>query len=153
MKIVINNCFGGFGLSASGVKRYAELIGKKAYFFDNDFGKKYKPITLEEADNKILGYSSFTVPNPEKYLKCGDWFTMSDKERVDYNKRYEEISLYSSDIKRDDPKLIQVVEELGEKANGPCAELSIVEIPDGVKWEIDEYDGNETIHEVHRSWR
>ena len=26
------------------------------------------------------------------------------------------------------------------------------EIPDDVEWEIDDYDGIETIHEVHRSW-
>ena len=39
-----------------------------------------------------------------------------------------------------------------EKANGPCASLEIVQIPDDVEYEIDEYDGSESIHEVHRSW-
>ena len=28
----------------------------------------------------------------------------------------------------------------------------IVEIPDGVQWEITEYDGKECIKEKHRSW-
>lgn len=46
---------------------------------------------------------------------------------------------------REDPILIQVIETLGSKANGYCADLSIQEIPDGSRYEIDEYDGWETI--------
>ena len=55
-------------------------------------------------------------------------------------------------MKRDDPDLINVVEKLGESANGDFANLEIVEIPDDVEWEIDEYDGMESVDEVHRSW-
>jgi len=32
------------------------------------------------------------------------------------------------------------------------ADLKIVEIPDGTNYEIDEYDGNEHVAEVHRTW-
>jgi len=56
------------------------------------------------------------------------------------------------DIERDDPILVQVVEELGEKADGRYAQLKIVEIPDDVKWVLQEYDGRESIHEEHRVW-
>jgi hypothetical protein len=56
------------------------------------------------------------------------------------------------DIERNDPVLVQVVEELGEEANGKYASLKIVEIPDDVKWVIDYYDGIESIHEEHRKW-
>ena len=56
------------------------------------------------------------------------------------------------DIPRDDPKLIQVVEELGESSWGRCAQLKIVEIPDNIKWEIEDYDGQEWVSEVHRTW-
>ena len=38
------------------------------------------------------------------------------------------------------------------KASGKFADLEVREIPDGVDWQIDEYDGNESIHEVHRTW-
>jgi len=48
--------------------------------------------------------------------------------------------------------LIAVIEELGEEANGRCAEIAIVEIPDDVEWEVDEYDGKEWVAEIHRTW-
>lgn len=58
-----------------------------------------------------------------------------------------------NEIKRNDPILIQVIEELGEKANGNVATLKIIEIPDDIEWEIEEYDGSEWISEKHRTWR
>lgn len=56
------------------------------------------------------------------------------------------------DIPRDHPLLIQVVEELGNDASGPHATLKIVEIPDGVTWGVEEYDGTEWIRETSRTW-
>lgn len=56
------------------------------------------------------------------------------------------------DITRNDPKLAECVEKLGEEANGVYAELKVVEIPDDVNWEIGEYDGLEWVEEVHRRW-
>lgn len=56
------------------------------------------------------------------------------------------------DIERDDPYLIQIVREMGEKANGRFSKLKIVEIPGDVDWEIAEYDGNEWVAEKHRTW-
>ena len=60
--------------------------------------------------------------------------------------------VYAHDIERDDPILIEIIEELGEKAEGVCARLKIVEIPDNVNWTIEEYDGKEWISETHRTW-
>jgi hypothetical protein len=56
------------------------------------------------------------------------------------------------DLDRTDPLLVQVVEELGELASGQYSKLRIADVPEGVKWFIDDYDGVETIHEEHRSW-
>ena len=53
---------------------------------------------------------------------------------------------------RINPKLIECIEMLGEKANGNYASLKVVDIPDDVNWTISEYDGKETIEEVHRVW-
>ena len=57
-----------------------------------------------------------------------------------------------NDIPRDDPRLIQVIEELGERASGKYSVLKIVEIPDGVEWEIQENLGYEWVAEKHRIW-
>ena len=53
---------------------------------------------------------------------------------------------------RTDPLLVRVVEEMGPAASGRYAKLVVVEIPDGVEWEIEEYDGNEWVAEKHRTW-
>ena len=63
-----------------------------------------------------------------------------------------EQTVYEREIERHDPALIQAVEELGSKANGSHAELSVVEIPDGVDYIVEEYDGMEHIAEAHRTW-
>lgn len=52
---------------------------------------------------------------------------------------------YDGNIDRSDPILIQVVETLGEKANGACANLIIEDLPKGTLYRITEYDGYETI--------
>lgn len=53
---------------------------------------------------------------------------------------------------RSDPDLIAAVKELGKRANGYLSELKIVEIPDGTEYKIDDYDGMESIHEIHQEW-
>lgn len=87
--------------------------------------------------------------------KCYGGFGLSD-EAMDLYKAKSGVTkgfrIYDWHIKRDDPNLVEVIEELGEKANGVCADLKIVEIPDDVKWVIDEYDGLEQVAEKHRIW-
>ncbi len=83
--------------------------------------------------------------------KCFGGFSLSKRA-------YEELGIpwdkygYAMNEDRTNPKLVEVVEKLGVLANGQHASLSVVEIPDDIKWSIDEYDGNECIEEIHRSW-
>ena len=124
-KIVINNCYGGFSLSTLAIKRYYELKYPEVqlFFYKLDFPlDSYKKVPIEDADvilTKDLG-DYFTGPLEEDYL------------------------VISYCISRHDPILVQVVEELGEKAGGRYAELKIVEIP-GNKYRIGEYDGQEWV--------
>jgi len=129
MKIVINVCYGGFGLSHKAIMRYAELKGITVYPLENNWSTSYYTVPYEvyEAQHK------------------------EDKVQGNYTKS-NAMCLYDRDIERNDPVLVHVVEELGEEANNQYSELKIVEIPDDVQWEIEEYDGCETIHEVHRTW-
>jgi len=160
MKVVINVCFGGFSLSPRAMKRLAELNGRECYFFVFQREPKIDfevllPITLEEleAKNDRLGmFSAFDVPNPDEVI--GKAFRDPDGLFKTYNERHSKHALPNGrEIERHNPLLVQVVEELGPSANGSCAELRIVEIPDGTDYEIDEYDGNEHIAEKHETWR
>ena len=101
MKIAINKCYGGFGVSKA---IYDELgIEWDGYGYLN---------------NGVLGVES------DNYYEY-----------------------------RSHPKLIAAIEKVGEeKASGDLAEIRIRDIPDGIEWELDEYDGIETINERHRSW-
>lgn len=112
MKVVINSCYGGFGLSDEAFVYY---LNKKGIKF-----------TREKSE---FGF-------------FGDNF---------YDEKGEFLS--DNNLDRSDPELIKTVEELGEKANGLCAKLKIVEIPDDIEYEIEEYDGVEWIAENHRTWR
>jgi hypothetical protein len=136
MKIVINKCYGGFGLSDAGMMRYAKIKGITLYPEDASYGKTY-----------------YRVPTELRQPDLGEGFyKLSVDERRKYNEVASEQTLYSREIERDDPALVQAVEELGEEANGDFAELAIVEIPDDVIWDIDEYDGKEWVAEQHRTW-
>lgn len=136
MKIVINNKHGGFGLSKAGVMRYAEIKGITLY-----------------PEPKLSFIMYYTVPEDERIAVAGDsFYKMTLDERQEYNKKYRSQILNEHGIERNDPALIQVFEELGEKANGVHADLKVVDIPDDVNWEIEEYDGLEWVAEVRRTW-
>jgi len=51
----------------------------------------------------------------------------------------------SVSVERNDPILVAVVERLKDAANGKSASLKIQEIPSGMKYRIDEYDGLESV--------
>lgn len=54
---------------------------------------------------------------------------------------------------RADLAVIDVIERLGNIADGDCAAIQIVEIPDDVTgWHVEEYDGREWVAENHRTW-
>lgn len=139
VKIVINRCFGGFGLSTKATKEYykrkygKELFAYKQTSYSFEGGEDVYSQSPEDCDASFVHYSPVNKPE------------LTSKE---INEDY----FYEGDIERTDPVLIEIVREMGEKANGGCAELEIVCVPDGVDWEIEEYDGNEWVSEKHQRW-
>jgi hypothetical protein len=91
MKIVVNRCFGGFGLSEA-------------------------------------AYKELNIP--------WDGYGFA----------------FRGDEERCDPALVACVAKLGKAANGRCAKLCVVEVPDDVEWQIEDYDGSEHVAEKHRTW-
>lgn len=145
MKVVVNRCYGGFGLSTKAIRRYLELKNLPCYFYKQtkynfkDGVNEYSILSNEE-DGGLFVYT-FT-----KYF--GETIDINKVSNEDYKKYF----FHKDDIERNDSILVQVVEELGDEANGQCANLKIVEIPDDVDFEIEGYDGNEWVSEKHRIW-
>ena len=92
-KVVINTCYGGFGLSQMGRLAYEKNSGMTHQGIDRD---------------------------SPAFRAC--------------------------------PHLVRVVEEMGTLADTHVSKLAIVEVPEGVEWEIAEYDGFEWVAEKHRRW-
>ena len=114
-KIVYNACSGGFSLSEVAMRRYAEIKGE--------------PIYVGKYDSSYNIY--WRVPLEERPgwgIVPPESFTWSDR-----------------DFDRTDPVLVQVVEELGDLANGRYANLKIRELLPGTRYRIDEYDGYESV--------
>ena len=126
MKIAINKSHSFFLLSHAALLRYAELTKQPIYFEideNGDYNYSKIPFDLLERIKLVLPYGS------------------------------EELcSLQYKTIARNDPYLIEVIEELGGKANGEWSVIKVVEIPDDVEWVIKDYDGMEYVVEKHRTW-
>jgi len=122
-KIVYNARYGGFSLSHEAVMRYAEIKGITLYVKESEFG----------------GNAYATVPWEE--------FDRIHAECIEEGNYLRSNGLYfsSREIERTDPALVQVVEELGDAANGAFARLRIEELSPGTLYRIDEYDGSETV--------
>lgn len=136
MKVVINSCVGGFSLSPKAVQAIAAKKNRPCYFFESTFNYDNGRHHYVRVDTTPQGtWTAFDVP---EFLP---------------GMGYEDHYLPSRPDNRHDADLIAVVEELGPEANGSCAKLKIVNIPDGVDYIIQSGDdGREWIAEKHRTW-
>lgn len=138
-KVVYNACYGVFSLSKEACQRYWEIKGQQVWI---------------EEDSEFKSLDIFTVwlvPPIDRVNKSDREFQyMTMDERIAYNRAYSEQTWECRYVYRHDPVLVQVVEELGEKANGPHASLEIEEV-DG-PYRIDEYDGFESVETTPDSY-
>ncbi|HYQ47097.1 MAG TPA: hypothetical protein VER11_34240 [Polyangiaceae bacterium] len=147
MKIAINTCYGGFSLSPEATLELWKRGGPvEATPIDEYFG-----VDKGKSPGEPCGKNE-SLARWREYLA-------SDRKRSSFVTVFspdESLALYagrlSGDAMRADPILVKLIEEMGDAANGDCAEIKIVDVPDGVDWEISEYDGLEHVAEKHRSW-
>lgn len=150
-KIIINRCYGGFGLSSEckllvatrkngGVEPYIYRLGMA----------DGKEVATRVSREQLLEETDAWV----QFYLCGEDYGVSCKEcLVEDNSLLRFLYDFDQCKARTDPDLVAAVEELGpERASGYCAELMVVEVPDDVVWDISEYDGIEQVEEAHRSW-
>lgn len=136
MKVILNKCYGGFIPSVLAHKEYAKKKGFEAF-----------PYKLNVKDHNFL------KQNPS----CSDAFVIySNKDLGSNTSSIPDDCIFSlsKEESRFDPTLIEVVEELGTKANSYCSKLQVFEVPDELKdnYKIDSYDGYEFIHQKVEEW-
>ncbi len=136
-KVILNKCYGGFDVSKEAYQLYAKKKGLDLFCYECDI-KDYKNCIYKYTKENNLFSHYFTKD-------FGDNVQLSNED-------YEKYSLYLDASYREDPVLIEVVEELGKKADGNFSELKIVEIPDNLDYVIDDYDGIETLHQRVEEW-
>ena len=123
MKIAINKCYGGFSVN----NKVAKIL-------------KEKGVKVTFAGEKYPDGSG-----PKK--------SFGEEETHHFSNEDFGIESDNYNTWRADKRLIDSIEEVGEKnSGGRLASISIIDIPDDINWEIDEYDGIESVHEEHRSW-
>jgi hypothetical protein len=145
MKVVVNRCFGGFGLSPKallwlwdrGVKEIGTPV-KDYYGGDSEYNQIHGGWEVRFHED-LAKWRSYIAT--EKYSVVLTVFSPDLK-----------YALSDMDIERTHPLLIECVETLEVESFGWAADLEVVEIPDGIEWEIEENDGQETIAEKHRTW-
>jgi len=146
MELIVNRCFGGFGLSHKGAMHYAKLKGFELFRY---FDASTKKIYGDDYHKGCGHYTTKSIPGFE-----GDVLPArgDDYKDTPEHKFLNEHYWFEYKIDRDDAALVQTVRDLGKTANGDHSKLEIVEIPDDVEWEISEYDGSEHVSEKHRTW-
>jgi len=144
-KVVVNKCYGGFSLSPEaalwlyerGMKELATPIDE---YWTKEFYKN-ETERQERIENDLNKWRTYQAKKKQEHFMFVTVFSPDEKYVLDTRPK-----------NREHPLLIECVETLKEKANGPCAKLEITEIPVDVNYQIEEYDGQEWIAEVHKTW-
>lgn len=105
---------------------------------------------FKDANPTLMELIILECPEKKKVVinTCYGGFSLSEEARALIGiDRWQDC-----DIARDDPKLVEVVERLGDEANTAYSELKVIEIPADLDYRIDNYDGKETVVETSRCY-
>jgi hypothetical protein len=120
-KVAYNGNYGGFALSDEAVKWLEQ--------------------NAREEVKEFLAAERVRLTESRKHDKYASLSTL--ESTMGYSLMYD---FQEDGMRRHDPDLIRVIEELGSPAGSPYSDLKIAEIS-GRAYRIDEYDGWETISE------
>jgi hypothetical protein len=139
MKIVLNGCYGGFGLSYEAMVVYWHARCRDLYF--------YRDISAYDDYTKVHKYERISLADIQRSRNTWTGFIYcTTEDQGEYLDHFPEDVVNDRDIERTDPILISVIETMGsEAASGRFAKLYIEEIPNGTQYKIDEYDGIEEL--------
>lgn len=127
-KVVINRSYGGYGLSPLATYEICKRKGKDCYIYAESESDSSEYIKASPTSN----YQYWYALNKD----FGNTVSFDDIPCENY--------IGIEDLPRHDKDLVAVVEELGDKANGYCADLKVVEINSNL-YRIKDYDGAESI--------
>jgi hypothetical protein len=148
-KVVINACFGGFSLSDAAYEKLIEWgVPVRKYV-----KRERNPETglydrAPENEGEVI-FDRELTPEGEDAMNDHYYRAKRTCPGSVFASRYWESWVGG---KRDDPRLVRLVEEMGDDASGELSDLKVVEIPADVEYEISDYDGREHVAEVHRTW-
>lgn len=131
-KVLLNKCYGGFGVSDAAYQLYAKEKGLTLFKYIMETDEQGRVIYKKTENTKNVIY--FTQD-------MGNNVEISEEDFRTYN-------LYLNGNYREDLALIEAVERLGEAANTDYSNLIIVRVPADMVYVIDDYDGRETLHEA-----
>lgn len=126
-RVVYNNCFGGFGLHEDVVKWVRE---------NRD--------SLEEE------YADEDIDNIAERTISGEYYPDGSGPKREYS-----TYVHPYRLDRENPLLADIVEgktEYDGQVSADVSSLRVAEVPDGVEWTIEEYDGSETVRETARTF-
>lgn len=132
-EIVLNKCFGGFGLSPLALSELCKRKGVDCYVYVESNTNKGEYIQTSPIDvPPSKGF--FTIYINKDLGKVINVYDLSKEDYVDLGDY----------IPRHDKDLVEVVKKLGDDANGYCADLRVEKISSKL-YKINDYDGSETI--------
>jgi hypothetical protein len=135
-KQVVIGSRGSEMLSLDAIQEYITRKGITVYFY-----KLRGNYLLDCPVDKVCGLSRIKAEWPNLWMTLEDFGAVTDISSF-IGKHWDTWS----DIPRDDPELIAVIDMLGvEKAAGRGTRLEVVKIPEGVEYEICEIEGVELV--------